>query len=285
MRALRPLIVLGLASISLSAAAQEGGQPAPLVEAGASEPCELVVLDLRPSGLADAEKHLPTLLSEAVAAEIESTTTCRVRTQANVMSMMQFEADKVACGVEGDSSCLVDLSNALGVSRVVTGTVGKLGASYTIQLQLQDTALAQVMNRASRKVSNGPDNLDEEVRLAARALVKGVLPPRGESDGPHDDESVSLSTLTWTGIGLTAGGAAVGVVGAALFILAEVQNETGLFGWKREWASLGEGEDALGVRWSPLLAIGWSTLLSGSTGAAVAATGVGLLGYSLTEGE
>ncbi len=151
--------------------------PAPAVTAAQ---CQIAVLDLVPRGLPAADSNLPQFLAEMMTAEVASASGCRVIGQADVRSMVDFEATKQSCG-EGDASCLAGIGAALGVQRIVAGSIGKLGDDYVLALRLVDIENSVVEQRAEEVVSSTPE-LRGAAKRAARALFS--LPEAGFSISP-----------------------------------------------------------------------------------------------------
>src|SRR5690606_8239504 len=91
-----------------------------------------------------------------------------------IQQMVQFEQEKQLLGCETDSSCLAELGGALGVAMLVTGSLGKVGSSYIINLTLTDTRTVTILAREQRQVRSA-DALMAEAESAARFLVRGLL--------------------------------------------------------------------------------------------------------------
>jgi hypothetical protein len=91
--------------------------------------------------------------------------------------MLNFEESKQLVGCTSNSSCIAEIGGAIGVAKVVSGSIGKLGSSYVVNLSLLDTKSARVIERESRTVPTS-DKLAEETEAAARFLVRSLLERR-----------------------------------------------------------------------------------------------------------
>jgi hypothetical protein len=205
----------------------------------AAKPCQIAIMSLQTKGLPPEQAHVPELLSDSMATEIASATSCRVITQADIMEMLDFEATKAACA-EGSESCLAEIGGALGVERVIGGSLGVLGSSFKLQIKLQNVAQGRVEKRVDRTIKGDPELLDLAARNAARELFD--LPPLDESAigaksaaaGAQDRNGDSSSTKGEAtadegggfGMVLLGAGIVAGVVGVVVAVVG-----AGLFGW------------------------------------------------------
>lgn len=232
-----PLLAEGEAA-SQAEAVPEAAETKTATKDGDDKKCELVVLNLAALGLDESEKHIPLLLSDAIAAEIDTISDCKVVTQNDISSMMEFEAEKAACGVDSDS-CLAEIAGALGVSRIITGSIGRLGTSYKFQVKLQNVAKGQVEARVDRLITGDAAALDVAAKNAARTLMKVELldepntaastsddgSSESAADAPSSDEGFSLFQVAMLGGGgttLLAGtGALIAGVAVGYFVYAD----------------------------------------------------------------
>ncbi len=142
--------------------------PAP---ARAQEKTKLAVLDLTGKGVpADLVENL----TDVVTVALNKLGVFEVVSRADIQRMLAFEQNKQMLGCESDASCLAEIGGALGVALLVSGSVGKVGSQYLIQLNLTDTATVTVRSREQREVDSA-DELTAQVEAAARFLVRELL--------------------------------------------------------------------------------------------------------------
>lgn len=91
----------------------------------------------------------------------------QVVTPEQIAALVGFERQKelMGCGEES-ASCLAELGNALGVDGLVTGSVGKFGGSYQLNLRVLSASTGQPLAVASSRVGSETGVLDELTRLA-----------------------------------------------------------------------------------------------------------------------
>jgi len=149
-----------LLTLALSAPASAGS--------GASVGTQrLAVLKITAQG---APPDVAETLTQVVTEQAGHTPGFTAISQAELGSLLGVERQKQLLGC-GDQSCLAEIGGALGARLVLTGSLGKVGESYVLQLQLLDTQKAQIKARESRTIT-GPQS---ELLMAARDLTNRVL--------------------------------------------------------------------------------------------------------------
>lgn len=134
----------------------------------APEGTRAAVLDLQSQGVpAETVANLTDLLS----LELKKFKGLGVVSRSEIESMLQYQTDKLILQCESDTSCLVEIGGALGVDYLVSGGVGKLGASYVLSLKLLDIHTALVSNRVSETFEGDEAELARALRFAARNLL------------------------------------------------------------------------------------------------------------------
>jgi len=126
----------------------------------------LAVLDLKPLG---APADLAHTLTGVIAEEAGKIPGITAMSQAEIGAMLGLERQKQMLGC-GDESCLAEIGGALGAKQVISGSLGLVGSSYVLQLELVDTAHAKVLDRESKTVTDQADLV-----LAARDLTHRLL--------------------------------------------------------------------------------------------------------------
>jgi hypothetical protein len=139
--------------------------------ASAAERTKLAVVDLGDKGAGTA---LVQNLTDIITVTLGGLGVFDVLSRADMQQMVAFEQEKQMLGCASDTSCLAELGGALGVALLVTGSVGKVGQSYIVNLVLTDTRTVRILAREQREVA-GLDKLTSEVQGGARFLVRGLL--------------------------------------------------------------------------------------------------------------
>ncbi len=127
----------------------------------------LAVLELKAQG---ASPELAQTLSQVVAEQAGKTPGFDAISQSEISTMLNVQKQKQMLGC-ADESCLAEIGGALGAKLVLNGTLGKLGDSYSLSLQLLDTHKGKIQARESRTVHGSLDALV----AAAKDLTNRVL--------------------------------------------------------------------------------------------------------------
>lgn len=188
--------------------------------------CRAAVLDLAPGEGITLERARA--LTEVVTTEVGAHLDCAVLSRAEIEAMMNFEVGRQAGGCDTDS-CLTELGEALGVSRLVIGTIQMVGDDTLISLRLVDMQSARVLQRVT-DATRHDDALLPFVGWLARRLIVGDT---AAGERPVEDVRVVQRQMSgwrigaWTG--LVGGGAVLGLAGVAgLLSLGANEALTGL---------------------------------------------------------
>jgi hypothetical protein len=132
--------------------------------ARAAEPPKIALLPI-------SAKHVPAetaqILDELLTNTVDRLGMFQVTSSADVNAMLGLERMKDALGCS-DVSCGVEIGGALGVSFLMTGTVGELGGELVISLTVIDNARSAVSGRGATRVA-------AREALYARAIERAVL--------------------------------------------------------------------------------------------------------------
>jgi TolB-like protein len=125
------------------------------------------------------------LMTEHVAALLrESSAFGRVVASADLASLVDLERQKQMANCANDS-CMAELAGALGVDFLVTGSIGKLGDSYLLNIKLLDVKRAVTKGSVSERFTGKSEEaLLDGVQPAVFKLlnmcgVKHTLAPQG----------------------------------------------------------------------------------------------------------
>ena len=164
-------------------------------------PLRVLILDLRSDGAPDATARM---VRDEIAVSLGHDERLDVLSSEDLRRVVSVQADKDAAGCT-DESCLAEMGTALGARYIVHGSIGLLGGSTIVHLNLFDTKSSKAVARETAEARSN-DELLGSVRNALdriRARI-GVGPRAAGDDRP-------LSSLTWGG-GIATGVGAVGLV-------------------------------------------------------------------------
>ena len=127
------------------------------------------VFDLSATGVSeDTAKNLTQILSTEVKS-IEGTT---VVSRDDILKRLEFGKFKEAqLGCAEDTACMTELAGALGVDKMIIGSVGKLADSFIINVRLFDMRTSLVDNRLTESFRGEEDQLIRATRHATRQLL------------------------------------------------------------------------------------------------------------------
>lgn len=169
---------------------------ATLLSASADKP-KLVVLELDAAGGVEAE--VAGALSDTLAAEAAGRGYFQVISSREVQTLLGMERQKQFLGCSDDqSSCLTELSGALGARFILSGTVARLGDAYQLSLQMLDSEKAQTIARSTR--------LADSIHALQSLMPWAVAEATGTPLPPPPSRVLQYSLIGTGGLLLVAGG-------------------------------------------------------------------------------
>ncbi len=166
----------------------------------------LAVLAIKAEGV---EPTIASTVDETLTADLAKSGKYEVIGRSEIEAMAGFQSEKLKLGCTGSDSCLAEIGGALGVDRLVFGSLGKAGSTYVLNTKLLEIHGAHVIARDTEVVTD----VDALISAVARAaqILQGELPaPLGattESEAP----SGGLRHSAWPWVTLGVAAAAVGV--------------------------------------------------------------------------
>jgi hypothetical protein len=134
------------------------------------------LLPLTPLG--GVSKETAQLLCDALAGELRKRPGVSVLTQSDMSALLGVEKTRQMMGCT-DSGCMAEIGGALGVDRIVHGSIGKVGGSLVVNLSALDARRASTAASVSERL-RGADAvafLDVHPRVAVALLADA--PPSG----------------------------------------------------------------------------------------------------------
>lgn len=133
----------------------------------------IAIIDLEGRGISALEAQT---LTDRMRSELVSTGGVTVVERGQMAEILDEQGFQQTGCVS--SECAVEVGKLLGVSQMATGSIGKIGTSYTIDVRMfavQDGAIVRSVNRTY----SGPiDGLIMEIEMVSWQLI-GVTPPPG----------------------------------------------------------------------------------------------------------
>jgi TolB-like protein len=116
-------------------------------------------------------------LTEAAAAEVRRVPGIQLITQQDVVTLMGFKRERALLGCQ-EESCVAEVGGAIGVDRLVIGTLSKLGESLFATLKLMDVKRGKVLSQSDRRLRNGTidDLLDALPAMTTELMAAAPVP-------------------------------------------------------------------------------------------------------------
>lgn len=212
------------------------------------------------------------LYADYFAQHLASAGGIRVTTKTEVASLLGLERQKEMLGcADVNTSCLAELSGALGVEGVVVGSLGKLGSEYVSTLKIVSAKDGHILADASTRARDESELLDWMAKTAT-VMAKSVLSSRASGSSSadvHVDASApSLRSRAWIPAAL---GGALAIAGGIFYGLA-AQRASTLETGRGTYATVAQLDQAV-KEGATFQTVGLALL---GTGVAAAAVGLGL---------
>jgi TolB-like protein len=168
-----------------------------------------VKLAALPFERAGIDEGLATLVQDSLVNRLAEKPFLQIVTDRDMAALLGLEREKQLLGCAGDSrSCVAELTGALGVEALVTGSIGRAGRSFQLNVKVIDAAGAKTLFAfSSEPVAN------EEALLGLCASLAESIAARFEARAPG-----ASSAAPWVLVGVGAG---VAVGGAVFALLAK----------------------------------------------------------------
>ncbi len=143
-------------------------KPKQMFKLAAGEKLKLAVMPLASRGM---EQSTADSLTSILSAQLNQIKGISVISQDDIKAMLSKAAmdSEVAC--TDSLECVVEIGASLGLSKLVTGAVGKVKNTFVISIQLIDVRKADVVNRVLESYDGDESELQNAIKLAAYQLA------------------------------------------------------------------------------------------------------------------
>jgi len=209
--------------VSLPASAQSNKKP---VEKPKPKPTLIVFDIINERGV---DKSMANLITELILDQVSRYGKYTVIGQKDLDKMLSWEQSKQLRGCN-DTQCLVQIAGALGAEYYIEGSIGVMGDLYLVSLKYIDAINVKVLERSTEKVKKDENVVMSTVERQVEALLSVAL-AGNVKDLAGGKGGVQLKPMEKWGIGLTASGAGVAVIGGIMTLMAsksadEMRNAT-----------------------------------------------------------
>ncbi|MEO1171777.1 MAG: PEGA domain-containing protein, partial [Myxococcota bacterium] len=153
-----------------------------------NETLKLAVMDMTGLGLdEETSKNLTTVLTGSLK-QIQG---ADVVSQEDIRSMLELEATRQSLGCT-EMSCIAEVGGALGVDRMISGSVGLMGDRYVVSLRLINPRESKVEARVTESFVGDESQLLPAVRFSGKRLLGALGQQEGSLAVSTDTSNASL---------------------------------------------------------------------------------------------
>jgi TolB-like protein len=146
---------------------------APLCALAEADKMNIAVNDLQGKGVSTAEAEV---ISDRLRSELVKTGVFRVMERGEMETILKEQGFQQS-GMCDDAACLVEVGQLLGVRRMLAGTIGKIGSTYTLSARMIEVKTGEVVSVANADIRGSIDLvLTEATRKVARELAGAAAP-------------------------------------------------------------------------------------------------------------
>lgn len=172
----------------------------------------IAVTPLQAKGVSESDASV---LTESLSDELLQSGSVRVMERSQMDKILTEQGfQQAACDT---SECALQMGRLLGIERILVGTVGKVGGTYSVSVRMVDVTTGEVLSSSRRNAKGAID--DVLVTLMPQLARDLAQKHHSESEGPSRasvKEEESSGVLWWTLGGLAVAG---GVATAALLLM------------------------------------------------------------------
>ncbi|MEM6531936.1 MAG: PEGA domain-containing protein [Myxococcota bacterium] len=149
---------------------------------------KLAVMDMTGLGLdEETSRNLTTVLTGSLK-QIQG---ADVVSQDDIRSMLELEATRQSLGCT-EMSCIAEIGGALGVDRMISGSVGLMGDRYVVSLRLIDPRESKVEARVTESFVGDESQLLPAVRFSGKRLLGALGQQQGSLAVSADTSNASV---------------------------------------------------------------------------------------------
>ena len=129
----------------------------------------IAVIPLKSKGVNDI---LASNISDLIALELSKYKKYKVISQEDVRAILKMNREKIDMGCEDNVVCVAEVGGAMGASKILSGTIGKVGNEFIFTLQLIDIEKIEVEGRAGGRTTDEQSLMDEAVSAVTKLFKK-----------------------------------------------------------------------------------------------------------------
>jgi len=167
------------------------------------------------------------ILTDALIDELQKTGSFQMMERSQMDQILKEQGFQQSGACDG-SQCAIEMGRLLGIQRMLTGSIGRLGNTYVLSARMVDVKTGAILKSTSRNVKGSisdclsdllpgvaKDLAKGEARMAAKPDLTGSVAATPKPDVPKDDAGNQSKTKIWpwvAGGAVLAGGAAAAIL-------------------------------------------------------------------------
>ncbi len=185
-------------SITAPLAGQQSVGPAQVNDAMISQTAEgsgklvVAIIDLEGRGISALEAQT---LTDRMRSELVSTGAVTIVERGQMAEILDEQGFQQTGCVS--SECAVEVGKLLGVSQMATGSIGKIGSSYTIDVRMFAVEDGAIVRSVNRTYSGPIDGLITEIEMISWRLID-IAPPPGRFPGMAQEAAPQPAAVAQT---------------------------------------------------------------------------------------
>ena len=175
----------------------------------------VAILELEPKGVPDIEVSA---LSDRLRSEMLNTGAFDVMERGKMQEVLREQGFQQS-GACNTDACAVEVGQLIGVEKMIAGSLGKVGRTYTINLRLINVKTGRIERSVTRDYAGEIDKLlTQEMKQVAQILAASVsgkqVAPQAKPAAVSEGKPIYKKWWFYAGIGtVAAGGAAAALLG------------------------------------------------------------------------
>jgi TolB-like protein len=137
------------------------------------------------------------LLADRLRAELFNTGAVNVMEREQMQAILKEQGFQQS-GACTDEACLVEMGQLLGVSKIVTGSLGKLGGLFMVNLRIIDVKTGQIVKVVSKDIRGNIEDIVGELRPIAQELTGSSNTPAPAASRPSKQSVTVTPSSTFT---------------------------------------------------------------------------------------
>jgi TolB-like protein len=180
-----------------------------------AEPLKVLVLDLRAESVSQQTGRL---IRDEIAVDMGRDDRLDVLSSEDLRRVISVDAERKSIGCD-ESSCLAEVGAALGARYIIHGSIGVLGSTTIVHLNLFDTEQGRSVSRETAEAKNADDLLPAVRGALARVRARMLGQPQPAAT-VQEAPSNGPPMMVIAGGGVAGLGAAVAIIGGVMMALA-----------------------------------------------------------------